>query len=82
MRNKTYSLILLSLLLLCNMLKAQVGIGTLTTSAQLTLETGTTNIANLGLGNIFVVPSVNLVGRQISVIDNELYFYNDILSKC
>lgn len=71
MRNKTYSLILLSLLLLCNMLKAQVGIGTLTTSAQLTLETGTTNIA----------PSVNLVGRQISVIDNELYFYNDILSK-
>jgi hypothetical protein len=64
------------------MLKAQVGIGTLTTSAKLTLETGTTNIANLGLGNISVVPSVNLVGRQISVIDNELYFYNDILSKC
>ncbi len=81
MRNKTYSLILLSLLLLCNIVKAQVGIGTLTPSAQLTLETGTTNIAPLGLGNLSVAPSVNLVGGQISVIDNELYFYNDTLAK-
>jgi hypothetical protein len=81
MKKKTYSLVVLFIFLLCNILKAQVGIGTTTPSAQLTLETGKTNIAPLGLGNLDEAPSINLVGGQISVIDNELYLYNDLHEK-
>ncbi|WP_435579630.1 hypothetical protein [Gilvibacter sp.] len=55
--------------------KAQVGIGTTTPTAQLTIDAGSSGIAPLELTNTTTAPTHNLSGGQIAVINNELYFY-------
>ncbi|NQX77054.1 hypothetical protein [Gilvibacter sp.] len=55
--------------------KAQVGIGTTTPTAQLTIDAGSSGIAPLELTNTTTAPTHNLSGGQIAVINNELYFF-------
>lgn len=68
-------LTLCSILLIAGTLNAQVGIGTTNPTAQLTIDTGGSGIAPIELANISTAPDQNLKAGQLSVIDNELYFY-------
>lgn len=54
---------------------AQVGIGTTTPTAQLTIDVGTSGLAPLELTNTSTAPTTNLNAGQLAVINNELYFY-------
>lgn len=55
--------------------KAQVGIGTINPTAQLTIDAGSSGIAPLELTNTSTAPTTNLNAGQLAVINNELYYY-------
>ena len=81
MKIRLSSIIVILFLLFCNYCTAQIGIGTTSPDAQLTINTGTSNKAPLSLGNLSTAPSSTLSAGQIAMIDNELYHYDDSRKK-
>ena len=62
-------------------LQAQVGIGTMSPNAQLTIDPGTSDTAPLELTPLTTAPGTNLSGGQMAVINGELYFYDTTRSE-
>lgn len=72
---KNYLLCSLLAFGLMGTLHAQVGIGTMSPNAQLTINPGTTGLAPLELTPVITAPTTDLAAGQMAVINNELYFY-------
>lgn len=62
-------------------IQAQVGIGTSSPNAQLTVDPGATGLAPLELTNLSSAPNTNLAAGQLAVIGSELYFFDSIRRK-
>ncbi len=75
------SLTVVAFLLFSTVSLAQVGIGTITPNGQLTIDSGTTDLAPLELVPMAAVPTTNLSAGQFTVIGDEMYLYDSSRSK-
>lgn len=76
MKNFYKGLLGCALLLSSSAIFAQVGIGTVNPNAQLTIDSGTTDLAPIELTPMAAAPGTSLNGGQMVVINNELYLYD------